>query len=169
MLRRGGRGKFCIVEKCRKFLKSFFFDREVLVWLAKAVNISSKILDNRVPYQSKRVGNKFFLIQWCQNSYGRFIKLVELGTGNKKGIIAIPEGKNGNRCDIFVKKFKGFVGSSSSVFTSKNRAAVESLQASKAIELSRRAFNLFVLASHLNSHGLVCLSQIVYIWWLRSS
>lgn len=142
VLRRRGRGNFCIVEKCRKFSKAFFFGRDVMFWLAKAVEDCLKFLGNRAPYQTKREGNRFFLIQRCQNSFSKFIKLVEFGTGNGKGINANLEGKNGTRWDVFVKKLKGFVCSSSFVFALENRGASfndVNFKASKSVEA--RTFN----------------------------
>lgn len=99
VLRRGGRGKFCIVDY-------------------------SKLRGNRTPYQTNKVRNKVFLIQKYHNLYGRFIKLVELGIGNGKCIIAIPEGNNGNRWYVFASKVKSFMVSSSSVFRGENIGAL---------------------------------------------
>lgn len=94
MLRRSGRGNFCIVKKSRKFSNALLFGREVLVWFAKAIEECSTLWRKRAPYQTKREGNRVFLIQRCQNSFGRFIKLIELGTDKGNGIIDIPKGKN---------------------------------------------------------------------------
>lgn len=95
-----------MVEKSRKLSKAFFFGKDVMVWLAKVDEECSKFLGNWAPYQKKRDGNRVLLIQRCQNSYDKFIKLVELGTGNGKGIIAILEGKNEQRkARLVVKEF----------------------------------------------------------------
>lgn len=93
-----------------------------MVWLAKVVEDCLKFSGNRAPYQTKREGNRVFLIQLSQNMYGRFVQLVELGTGKGKGIIVIPEGINGIGWEGFVRKVRDLVGSSSSVFVFFNGA-----------------------------------------------
>lgn len=67
----------CIVEKSKNFLKLLFVGREVLLWFVRAMEECSNFRGNRAPYQTKREGNKVFLIQHYQNSFGRFINLIE--------------------------------------------------------------------------------------------
>lgn len=86
----------------------------------------------RAPYQTKREGNRVFLNQCCQNSYGMFMKLIQLGTGKGIGIIAIPKGIYGSRWDVFVKNVKSFVGSTSFVLAPENRASPFPNASSKA-------------------------------------
>lgn len=90
------------MEKCEKFLIVFYFDREVLVWLIKTIEVYSKLPSNKRNFQTKRKDNRVFFIQCSHNFYGRFIKLNELGLGNGKGVIVILEGKNASGWDIFV-------------------------------------------------------------------
>lgn len=109
------------MKNSRKFSKALLFGREVLVWFAKAIEDCSTLRRNRTPYQTKREGNRVFLIQRCQNSFGRFIKLIELGTYKGNGIIDIPKGKNKSGWDVFVKKLKSFANSSTSISRNENR------------------------------------------------
>lgn len=141
MIRRNGGNLFCIIEKCRKFTKVLYLSRDVVVWMVKVVEESLKFSGNRAPYQTRMEGNRVFLIQICQNSYGRFVKLVELGTGKGKGIIAIPEGRNGSGWDGFVKKTSELVGSSSSVLVSENKGVNGAAKGVSRVKLHRGVFN----------------------------
>lgn len=137
-LRSRGRGVYCIVEKCRKFKNAIYLCRDAVVWLAKAVENCSNFSGNRAPYQTRREGNRAFLIQLCQNSYSRFVKLSELGTSKGRGIIAIPEGRNRSGWEVFVRKIRELVGSNSSVLVSENRGVSNNgavIKASKGKEV----------------------------------
>lgn len=94
-----------------------------MLWLAKVVERYLKFSSNRAPYQSKRDGNRVFLVQVCQNSFGRFIKLSVLGSGKGNRIIVIPEGKIGSGWERFARKLLKFVGSFSSISATGNKAA----------------------------------------------
>lgn len=95
MLRRCGGGIYYIVEKNRRFSNSLYLSRDVLTWFIQAMEDCVSPHNNRTSFQTKRDGNRVLLTQRCQNNVGRFIKLLELGTGKGKGIIAILEGANG--------------------------------------------------------------------------
>lgn len=88
MLRRSGRGNFCVVEKSRKFSKTLFFGREVLVWFSRVLEECLNSQGKKTSFQMKREGNIVFLFQRCENTFGRFGKLLELGTG--KGNVLWP-------------------------------------------------------------------------------
>lgn len=57
VIRRWEGNLFSIVEKCNKFTKALYLNREVVIWLAKMFAGSLKFLSNRAPYLTKRGGN----------------------------------------------------------------------------------------------------------------
>lgn len=84
------------MKKNRRFWNALYLSRDVLAWFIRAMEDCASTRNNRATVQTKRDGNRVFLMQRYQNHFERFIKLLELGTGKGKGIIAIPKESNGN-------------------------------------------------------------------------
>lgn len=103
VLRKDGGERFGSVEKNRKFTMSLSISRDVLPWFVHAVEEFASSWENRTPYQTNRDGKRVFLSQRCQNHFGRFIRLIELGMGKSNNIIALLEGLNGRGWNDFVK------------------------------------------------------------------
>lgn len=55
-------------------------------------------------------GEQCILIQRSHNSHGRFVKVIEYGTGSGKGIIVNPKGCKGSGRVCFVEKLRVLVG-----------------------------------------------------------
>lgn len=88
---------FCISEKSRKSRKmmmSLYLSRGIANWMAMVVEECLRSSINMGSYQTRREGDRVFLVQRCHNSYGSFVKLAENGTRIRKGIIVIREGLN---------------------------------------------------------------------------
>lgn len=110
---------------------SLSISKDVLVWFVRAIEEFASSQGNRAPYRTNRDGKRVFLIQQRQNQFGRFIKLIELGTSKSNGIIALPEGLNGSGWNDFVKKVRVFTNSTHSGFSSKNRVSRREFEAAK--------------------------------------
>lgn len=107
--RRGG-NSFCISEKSRKMMLSLTISGGMVVWFSKVVEGCSRTSDKVCSFQT-REGSRVFLVQRGQNSYGRFVKVMELGTGMGKGIIVIPEGHKGSGWAGYVTKLNEMIAS----------------------------------------------------------
>lgn len=44
-----------------------------------------------------REGNRSLIVQWCSNTLGHFMKIVEYGGGSRRNFIFIPEDMKGKR------------------------------------------------------------------------
>lgn len=67
-----------------------------MLWFVKAVEDSLQVSGTSGSFQYKREGNMVLLVQRGQNSYGRFLKLIEFRNGAKKGFLVIPKEHKGS-------------------------------------------------------------------------
>jgi hypothetical protein len=52
-------------------------------------------------WRTSRAGFPALLAQQCSNKHGRFLVVEELGGGRRRGLILVPEGKNGEGWKTF--------------------------------------------------------------------
>lgn len=102
-------------------MKSLYLSGGMVVWMSKVMEDCLRNSGKMDSYQSRREGDRVFMVQRGHNSYGRFVKLIEYGTGTGKGILMNLEGRKGSGWAGFVRNMREMVGSPSSVSTHDNR------------------------------------------------
>ncbi|KAB1204827.1 hypothetical protein CJ030_MR8G007181 [Morella rubra] len=90
-----GNGVVKLSEWSRKALSSIFLGRFGAVWM---VNMASRLqVDIHKEFVVKyNEASRAFLAQRCSNKAGRYVAIAEFGGGRRKGVVMIPEGKEGS-------------------------------------------------------------------------